>query len=289
MTWEVNSVNVNSVDAQLYNSPFSDYSSHQARNGSKLRMAHANTLFTPTRTAEELIPCSVPMPSKEETMRFQLNGSKMTNMIPGAQVNLPKTSLTAKDIPGVPVTAGTAGVPAAPNVEAPTPVPAATLSVSSESYHTPKWRGVRARTGYMTDRKYQRDGKRDERYHTPKWRGAKARTGYMSDRKKERFGSGASAAIVIIVILVVLALIGFLLWKFVWLPKHTKTSISSITAVSPSVSVNNEDYIAPTVGGELLFGGKKAKKSKSGKVKKCSCGKCPYCLKKKAKKSKDKK
>ena len=199
-------MNVNSVDAQLYNSPFSDYSSHQARNGSKLRMAHANTLFTPTRTAEELIPCSVPMPSKEETMRFQLNGSKMTNMIPGAQVNLPKTSLTAKDIPGV---------PAAPNVEAPTPVPAATLSVSSESYHTPKWRGVRARTGYMTDRKYQRDGKRNERYHTPKWRGAKARTGYMSDRKKERFSSGASAAIVIIVILVVLALIGFLLWKFV--------------------------------------------------------------------------
>ena len=73
------------------------------------------------------------------------------------------------------------------------------------------------------------------------------------------------------------------------MPKHTKTSISSITAVSPSVSVNNEDYIAPTVGGELLFGGKKAKKSKTGKVKKCSCGKCPYCLKKKAKKSKDKK
>lgn len=230
MSWEVNSVNVNSVDAKLYDSPFSDYSSHQARNGSKIRMAHANTLFTPDRTAEELIPRSVPMPSKEETLRYQLDAGKMTNMTPGAQVDLPKTSLTSKDVPGVPVS----------------PVP------TSESYHTPKWQGVRARTGYMTDRK-------TERYHKPRWQGSRA-------RKTERFEKkGMAVLIIILVILVVLAIAGVLIWKFWWLPKHQKKELTTII---------ENDYVVP------MFGGKKAKK--------CSCGKCPYCLGQKAKKSKSK-
>lgn len=238
MTWTVNSVNVNSVDAKLYDSPFSDYSSHQARNGSKIRMAHANTLFTPTRTAEELIPRSVPMPSKEETLRFQLDAGKMTNMIPGAQVDLPKTSLTSKDVPGVPVS---------PQQATPTPVP-------SESYHTPRWRGVRARTGYM------------------------------SDRKTERFEKkGKTALIIILVILVVLAIAGVLIWKFWWMPKHQKKEPKYVydrvtTSINEKPRINENDYIAPMVDGAYLFGGKKAKK--------CSCGKCPYCLGKKAKKSK---
>ena len=266
MTWVVNSVNVNSVDAKLYDSPFSDYSSHQARNGSKIRMAHANTLFTPVRTAEELIPRSVPMPSKEETLRFQLDAGKMTNMIPGAQVDLPKTSLTSKDVPGVPVS---------PQPTTPTPVPISTAP--SESYHTPKWQGVRARTGYMTDRKI-------ERYHKPKWQGSRARTGYMTDRKTERFEKKETTALIIIlVILVVLAIAGVLIWKFWWLPKHQKkepkyTYDRVTTTIKEKPRINENDYIAPMVDGAYLFGGKKAKK--------CSCGKCPYCLGQKAKKSK---
>lgn len=242
MSWEVNSVNVNSVDAKLYDSPFSDYSSHQARNGSKIRMAHANTLFTPDRTAEELIPRSVPMPSKEETLRYQLDAGKMTNMTPGAQVDLPKTSLTSKDVPGVPVS----------------PVP------TSESYHTPKWQGVRARTGYMTDRK-------TERYHKPRWQGSRA-------RKTERFEKkGTAALIIVLIILVVLAIAGVLIWKFWWLPKHQK---KEPTTINEKPRINENDYIAPMVDGAYLSGGKKAKK--------CSCGKCPYCLGQKAKKSKSK-
>ena len=243
MTWVVNSVNVNSVDAKLYDSPFSDYSSHQARNGSKIRMAHANTLFTPVRTAEELIPRSVPMPSKEETLRFQLDAGKMTNMIPGAQVDLPKTSLTSKDVPGVPVS---------PQPTTPTPVPISTAP--SESYHTPKWQGVRARTGYMTDRKTERFEKKE-----------------------------TTALIIILVILVVLAIAGVLIWKFWWLPKHQKkepkyTYDRVTTTIKEKPRINENDYIAPMVDGAYLFGGKKAKK--------CSCGKCPYCLGQKAKKSK---
>lgn len=244
MTWEVNSVNVNSVDAKLYDSPFSDYSSHQARNGSKIRMAHANTLFTPARTAEELIPRSLPMPSKEETLRFQLDAGKMTNMIPGAQVDLPKTSLTSKDVPGVPVS---------PQPTTPTPVPISS-TVPSESYHTPKWQGIRARTGYMTDRKTERFEKK-----------------------------GTTALIIILVILVVLAIAGVLIWKFWWLPKHQKkepkyTYDHVTTTIKEKPRINENDYIAPMVDGAYLFGGQKAKK--------CSCGKCPYCLGQKVKKSK---
>ena len=277
MTWTVTSVTVTSVDAKLYDSPFSDYSSHQARNGSKIRMAHANTLFTPTRTAEELIPRSVPMPSKEETMRFQLDAGKMTNMIPGAQVDLPKTSLTSKDVPGVPVS---------PQQTTPTPVPVSTAP--SESYHTPRWKGVRARTGYMSDRK-------TERYHTPRWRGVRARTGYMSDRKTERFEKkGKTALIIVLIILVVLAIAGVLIWKFWWMPKHQK---KEPTTIKEKPRINENDYIAPMVDGAYLFGGKKAVKAKKcscgkcpdclkQKAKKCSCGKCPSCLRKKAKKAK---
>lgn len=292
MSWEVNSVNVNSVDAQLYDSPFSDYSAHQARNGSKIRMAHANKLFTPTRTAEELIPKSAPMPNKQELMRFQLDGNKMTNTISGAQVELPSKKTETKEVPAVPV--------------APVEPPAST---TSESYHTPKWQGVRARTGYMNDRKSQR-----EDYHTPKWRGVKARTGYMHDRKKENFSKGGSAAIVIVVILAILVL-AFLLWKFVWVPKHGSNRMRSllegayITMNIPNTNdeINEDDYIDDSYdesseyeidntdeNGNILFGGKrkakkskKSRESKSGKkVRKCNCGHCAYCLKKKAKKSK---
>ena len=278
MTWEVNSVNVNSIDAKLYDSPFSDYAAHQARNGSKIRMAHANTLFTPTRTAEELIPRSVPMPSKEETMRFQLDAGKMTNMIPGAQVDLPKTSLTSKDVPAVPV-APKEPAPVAPVAEPATPEPVSEPSpAQAESYHTPKWQGVRARTAYLSDRKYQRDGRKDERYHRPKWQGARARTGYMTDRKTEKFeNKGVTALVIIVVILAVLALAGFFLWKFIWVPKHKKTTPEPVKEAKPTVTIHEEEYIAPVVDGEPLFGGKKAKKSKKSKKSK------------KAKKSKGKK
>ena len=89
------------------------------------------------------------------------------------------------------------------------------------------------------------------------------------------------AIVIVMIVAVVIMLIACMLMKMMK-PKNpvifSRYVDLNALASSPSTSTAIKYPEVPMVDDVLLFGGKKAKK--------CSCGKCPYCLGKKAKKSK---
>ena len=93
------------------------------------------------------------------------------------------------------------------------------------------------------------------------------------------------AIVIVLIIAVAILLIACMLMKSMK-PKHSIvfSKYPDMDSLMRSSQAPISPYSAPTIEGELLFGGKKAKKAK-----KCSCGKCPYCLKNKAKKAGKKK
>lgn len=92
------------------------------------------------------------------------------------------------------------------------------------------------------------------------------------------------AIVIVMIVAVVIMLIACMLMKMMK-PKNpvifSRYVDLNALASSPSTSTAIKYPEVPMVDDVLLFGGKKAKKTK-----KCSCGKCPYCLGQKAKKSK---